>query len=113
MELVDVRFNEPNVEDGALNDVKGGYYCRKLMDHSELRPFDVWTSFCPKVETRLVVANGMEGWHDVDPLLVFPFMELDILQESAKTFGFSNYRCQEIINNFDFVNEALNLELVL
>jgi hypothetical protein len=41
MELVDVRFNEPNVEDGALNDVKGGYYCRKLMDHSELRPFDV------------------------------------------------------------------------
>jgi hypothetical protein len=23
MELVDVRFNEPNVEDGTLNDVKG------------------------------------------------------------------------------------------
>jgi hypothetical protein len=55
----------------------------------------------------------MEGWHDVGPLLVFPFMELDILQKSAKIFGFSNYRCQEIINNFDFVNEALNLELVL
>jgi hypothetical protein len=55
----------------------------------------------------------MEGWHDVGPLLVFPLMVLDILQENAKTFAFSNYRCQKIINNFDFVNEALNLELVL
>jgi hypothetical protein len=113
MELINVYFNEPNVEDGALNDVEEGYYCCKLVDHSKLRPFDVSTSFHPKVETLLDVVNDMEGWHDVGLLLVFPLMELDILQESAKTCGFSNYRCQEIVKHFDFVNEVLNLELFL
>jgi hypothetical protein len=67
MESVDVCSSEPNVEDVALNDVEGGYHCHRLVDHLELKPFDVSTSFHPKVETRLAVASGMEGWHDVGP----------------------------------------------
>jgi hypothetical protein len=44
MELVDVCSNEPGVEDATPNDVKRGYYCIGLVDHLELRPFDVSTS---------------------------------------------------------------------
>jgi hypothetical protein len=39
MELIDVCSNEPNVENGALNDVKGRYYCHKLVDHSRVEAF--------------------------------------------------------------------------
>jgi hypothetical protein len=67
MESVDVYSSELDVENAALNDVKGGYYCRKLVDHLELKPYDVCTSSHPEVETQLVIASGMEGSHDVGP----------------------------------------------
>ncbi len=51
MESVDAHSSEPGVEDATLNDVEGGYYCHRLVDHLELRPFDVSTSSRPKVET--------------------------------------------------------------
>jgi hypothetical protein len=92
MQSVDVCFGEPDVEDVTPNDVEQGYYCPRLLDHSELKPLEVSTSSGPKIEMQLVVASGMEVLHDVGPLLLSPFTELGILQESTKTFGFANYR---------------------
>ncbi len=46
-ESVDVCSSEPGVEDATPNDVEWGYYCLGLVDHSELKPFDVLTSFRP------------------------------------------------------------------
>jgi hypothetical protein len=53
MVLVDACSSELDVEDATRNDVEGGYYCSRLVDHSELKPIDVSTSFHPKNETRL------------------------------------------------------------
>ncbi len=58
MESIDAHSSEPSVEDITPNDVKWGYYCPRLMDHSELKPFDVLTSLHPKNETRLAVVGG-------------------------------------------------------
>jgi hypothetical protein len=89
MELVDVHFGEPDVEDVTPNDVDWGYYCPRLVDHLELRPFEVLTSSCPKIEMRLVAASGAEALHDVGPFLFSPLTKLGISQE---IFGFANYR---------------------
>jgi hypothetical protein len=109
MESVDVCFGEPYVEDVAPNDVEWGYYCPRLVDHSELKPFEVLTSSRPKIETQLAATNGVEALHDVGPFLFSPFTKLGILQESTKTFGFANYRFQEIASTSSFANEASHL----
>jgi hypothetical protein len=49
MELVEARSWEPNVEDVTPNDVERGYYYI-LVDHLELRPFDVSTSSGLEIE---------------------------------------------------------------
>jgi len=74
----DVHYSEPDVEDVALNDVKWGYYCPKLVDHLELRPLEVSTSSHPKIEMQLVAASGVKALHDVGPLLLSPFTEFSI-----------------------------------
>jgi hypothetical protein len=51
MELIDVHSNEPNVENATPNDVEQGYYCLGLVDHLELRPFNVLTSSYLENET--------------------------------------------------------------
>jgi hypothetical protein len=53
MELVNVRSSELGVEDTTPNDVERAYYCLGLVDHLELRPLDVLTSFHHENETRL------------------------------------------------------------
>jgi hypothetical protein len=78
MGSIDACSNEPNVEDTTPNDVEGGYYCPRLVDHSELKPLNVSTSFHPKNETQLVIAGGMEALHDVGILLLFPLTKLNI-----------------------------------
>jgi hypothetical protein len=83
MESVDVRYSVPDVENATPNDVKQGHYCLGLVDHLELKPSNVLTSLCPKNETRLVTVDGVEGVHDVGSLLLYPLMELGILQESV------------------------------
>jgi hypothetical protein len=113
MELVDACSSEPNVEDASTNDVKQGHYCPGLVDHLELKPFDVLTSSRLKNKMPLVVASAIEVVHDVGSFLFYPFMELGILQESATTSNFANYSYQKITNTFGFANEALHLELVL
>jgi hypothetical protein len=45
MELVEVHSWGSDVEDVTPNDVKWGYYCPRLVDHLELMPFEVSTSF--------------------------------------------------------------------
>jgi hypothetical protein len=90
MESIDAHSSEPSVEDITPNDVKWGYYCPRLMDHSELKPFDVLTSLHPNNETRLAVVGGTKTLHDVGSFLLSPLMEFGILQESAKTSSFAN-----------------------
>jgi hypothetical protein len=51
MELVDVCFSKPGVAYTSLNDVERGYYCPELVDHLELRPFEVLMSSSPEIET--------------------------------------------------------------
>jgi hypothetical protein len=51
MELLNVHSSELNVEDVAPNDEERGYCCLGLVDHSELKPLDVLTSFCLQNET--------------------------------------------------------------
>jgi hypothetical protein len=80
MELIDVRSNEPNVEDAALNDVEWRYYCFRLVDHLKLKPLDVLTSSCLENEIQLAIASGPKTMHDVGSLLFYPLMELGILQ---------------------------------
>jgi hypothetical protein len=69
MESNDVCFNKLGVEDTTPNDVEWGYYCPKLMDHLELKPLEVSTSYGPKIEMQLAVVGGLEALHDVGPLL--------------------------------------------
>jgi len=92
MGSVDACSSEPSVEDATPNDVEGGYYCPSLVDHLELKPFDVLTSSHPKNEMRLAVVSGTKALHDVGFLLLSPLTKLSVLQESAKTSCFANYR---------------------
>jgi hypothetical protein len=113
MELVNACSSEPSVENVAPNDVEQVYYYPRLVDHLELRPIEISTSFGLEIETQLATASGIEALHDVGPLMFFPLTELGISQESAKSFGFANYRFQKIVNTFSFADEAPHLELVL
>jgi hypothetical protein len=113
MELVNACSSEPGVEDVAPNDVEHVYYYPRLVDHLEMKPIEISTSFSPKIETQLATASGIETLHDVGPLMFFPLTELGISQESVKSFGFANYRFQEIVNTFSFADEAPHLEFVL
>jgi hypothetical protein len=79
MELINVHSSEPDVEDVTLNDVERGYYCFRLVDHSELRPFDVSTSSHLENETQLGATGGAKTLHVMGSFLPFPFMELGIL----------------------------------
>jgi hypothetical protein len=60
-----------------------------------------------------VAVGGTKVVHDVNFFLVYPFPKLGILQESATTFGFAHFSCQEIASIFSFVDEVLHLKLVL
>jgi hypothetical protein len=51
MELIEARSCKPDVEDVTPNDVEWGYYCLRLVDDLELRPFDVSTSSSLEIET--------------------------------------------------------------
>jgi len=113
MELVNACSSEPGVEDVTPNDVEHVYYYPRLVDHLEMKPIEISTSFSPKIETQLATASGIETLHDVGPLMFFPLTELGISQESVKSFGFANYRFQEIVNTFSFADEAPHLEFVL
>jgi hypothetical protein len=86
MELVDAHSGEVNVEDVAPNDVERGYYYPRLVDHSKLRPLEVLTSFCPKIEMQLATTNGVEVLHDVGLLLFSPLTKLGISQEVQRLF---------------------------
>jgi hypothetical protein len=113
MELVEAHSWGPDVEDVTPNDVKWGYYCRRLVDHLQLRPFDVLTSSGLEIEMRLVIIGNVETLHDVGALLLSPLTKLGITQESAKFSNFANYKFQEIASTSSFTNDALHLELVL
>ncbi len=63
--------------------------------------------------SALVIVGGTKVLHDVGSFLLFPFMELGILQESPKASGFANYSFQKIANTFSFADEASHSELVL
>jgi hypothetical protein len=92
MESIDVCSNELGVEDATPSDVEQVYCCPRLVDHSKLRPFDVLTSSYPKNETQLATIGGSKTLHDVGSFIFSPFTKLGILQESAKTSNFANYR---------------------
>jgi hypothetical protein len=79
MELLNVRSSELGVEDTTPNDVEQGYYCLGLVDHLELRPFDVLTSSHLENETRLTAIGGVKALHDVGSFLLSPLTELGIL----------------------------------
>jgi hypothetical protein len=113
MELVDAHFSEPGVEDAIPNDVKWGYYCPRLVDHSKLKPIEVLTSFGPEIEMQLAIAGGVQALHDVGPLLLSPLTKLGISQESTNSSSFANYRFQKITSTFGFANGFPHLELVL
>jgi hypothetical protein len=113
MELVNACSSELDVEDVAPNDVEQVYYYPRLVDHLELRPIEISTSFGPEIETQLAAAGGIEVLHDLGPLMFFLLTKLGISQESAKSFGFAYYRFQEITNTFSFANKAPHFELVL
>lgn len=79
MELIHGRSTTPGVEDATSHDVKLGYYYLGLVDHSELNPLHVLTSFCLENETQLIEVGGVEVLHDVGLLQLYPFIKLGIL----------------------------------
>jgi hypothetical protein len=65
MESINVCFSAFGVEDVAPHDGKSRHYCLGLVDHSELSPLHVLTSFFLKNEMKLVTIGGTKVVHDV------------------------------------------------
>lgn len=65
MESIDVHSSALNVKDVTPHDVELGYYCPRPVDHLEVNPFHILTSYCAKNEMQLARVGGAKAMHDV------------------------------------------------
>jgi hypothetical protein len=112
MELVDACSNALGVEDVTSHDVEPGNFCPILVEHLKVNPLHVFISPIAENETRLARVSCMDDVNEMDSFWFYPHIKF-VLQESATTFSFANYSCQEIATTLGYVNEALHSKLVL